>query len=124
MGSRLSTLRSGDIRVVLKDTKAKEQALAKGSISNARVLRQEFPVEIASVPLRIKIHHGKEAEARNRPLITEINKDNRFLPTGAIIRSSWLHGEHTVKTANTGKQRSSVILYLATEALRDKKALP
>jgi hypothetical protein len=37
--------------------------------------------------------------------------------TGAISRVSWLHGERTVKS---GKARSSLIVYLSTESLRDK----
>ena len=39
--------------------------------------------------------------------------------TGAISRVAWLHGERTVK-AKTGKARSSLVVYLSTETLRDK----
>ena len=45
-------LRSGDIRVVLKDTSTKEHAINKGSMGTARVLRQDFPVEVLEVPCR------------------------------------------------------------------------
>jgi len=36
---------------------------------------------------------------------------------GAITRVGWLHGE---RTAKSGKKRSSMVVYLATESLRDK----
>lgn len=110
-------LRSGDIRVVLKDLKEKEHAVKKGSVGSARILRQDFPVEVSGVPLQIKVHHGKEAEARNHTLIQEITKDNRYLTTGAISRVGWLHGE---RTAKSGKARSSLVVYLSTEGLRDR----
>ena len=112
-------LRSGDIRVVLKDQKEKERAIQRGAVGSARILRQDFPVEVSGVPLQIKVHHGKEAEARNHTLVQEITKDNRYLMTGAISRVAWLHGERTVK-AKTGKARSSLVVYLSSETLRDK----
>jgi hypothetical protein len=110
-------LRSGDVRVVLKDSKDKEYAVMKGRVGSARILRQDFPVEVSGVPLQIKVHHGKEAEARNHTLIQEITKDNRYLTTGAISRIGWLHGERTEKS---GKARSSLVVYLSAESLRDK----
>ena len=64
-------LRSGNVGVVLKDLKEKEHAMKKGDVAGARILRQEFPVEVTGVPLQIKVRHGKEAEARNWPLIQE-----------------------------------------------------
>jgi len=39
--------------------------------------------------------------------------------TGVISRVTWLHGERTVKV-KTGKARSSLVIYLSTETLRDK----
>ena len=110
-------LRSGDIRVVLKDTSAKERAVLKGSVGSARVLRQDYPVEVSGVPLQIKVHYGKEAEARNAPLIKEILQDNRYITPHTITRVSWIHGGRTEKA---GKKRSSLIVYLSSEDRRDK----
>ena len=46
-------LRSGDIRVVFKDTKTKDWAIA-AVLENGQgiaILRQEFPLEVMAVPL-------------------------------------------------------------------------
>ena len=46
-------LRSEDIRVALRDTKAKEQAKSMGQVGDVRILRQDYPVEVAGVPVGI-----------------------------------------------------------------------
>jgi len=49
-------LRSGDVRVVLKDLKEKENAMKKGNVGSARILRQDFPVEVS--PQKPAIYSG------------------------------------------------------------------
>jgi hypothetical protein len=110
-------LRSGDIRVVLRDTKAKEQAMRKGSAGDVQVLRQDYPVEVAGVPLTIPITHGREGDARNAPLIHELHKDNKHIQGNLITRVAWIHGN---RSQTAGRARSSLIVYFATEEARDR----
>ena len=62
--------------MVLKDQKEKERVIQRGTVGSARILHQDFPVEVSGVPLQIKVHHRKEAEVRNLTLVQEITKDN------------------------------------------------
>ena len=72
--------------MVLKDQKEKEKAIQRGTMGSARILHQDYPVEVSGVPLQIKVHHGKEVDVRNHTLVTKIIKDNQYLMTGAISR--------------------------------------
>jgi hypothetical protein len=110
-------LRSGDIRVVLRDTKAKEQAMGIGKVGEARILRQDYPVEVAGVPLTIPVAHGGEGSIKNAPLVQEILKNNKHIQGNLITRVAWIHG---ARSQTAGKQRSSLIVYLATEETRDR----
>jgi hypothetical protein len=114
-------LRSGDIRVVFKDVKARDQALCQGDAGESRVLRQDFPAEVAAVPLcDVKIRHGKEAHnGVNTQVIDQITKENRHLSgykPSFISRLSWIHGNRTL---SAGKKRSSLIVYFITETARE-----
>jgi hypothetical protein len=114
-------LRSGDVRVIFKDTKAKEQAVGSGVIGGKRVLRQDFPVEVPAVPLdHVKISHGRAGSGLdNARVIQGITKENKHLPPvqpSSIARLAWIHGERTL---NAGKPRSSLIVYFHSEAARE-----
>ena len=110
-------LRSGDIRVVLRDTKAKEQTMSMGKVGDARILRQDYPVEVAGVPLSIPVAHGGEGSMKNAPLVQEILKSNKHIQGNLITRVAWIHG---ARTQTAGKKRSSLIVYLATEEARNR----
>jgi len=110
-------LRSGDIRVVLKDTKAKEQAISMGEVGDVRILRQDYPVEVAGVSLSIPVAHGGEGNIRNAPLIQEILKNNKHIQGNLVTRVAWIHG---ARSQTAGGKRSSLIVYLATEEARDR----
>ena len=105
---------SGDIRVVLKDNKAKERALAQGKAGDSRVLRQDFPVELIGVLKKVDITHGKEAEVKNRPFIASTLRENKHL--SGITRVAWIHGDRS-KTSQ--KARASLIIHFSTEKARD-----
>jgi len=114
-------LRSGDIRVIFKDTKAKDHAIGIGKGGGAKVLRQDFPVEVPAVPLdQIKIVHGRAGTGvGNKDVIQGITKENKHLPhivPSPIVRLAWIHGNRTL---NAGKKRSSLIMYFCSEAARE-----
>jgi hypothetical protein len=98
----------------------REHALSKGGVGEARVLRQDFPVEVSAVPLMdVKIVHGRAAQGTNATVIQEITKENKHLPAVApspITRLSWIHGNRTL---NAGKKRSSLVVYFCSEAARE-----
>jgi hypothetical protein len=114
-------LRSGDIRVIFKDTKTRDQALIQVDTGESHVLRQDFPAEVAAVALGdIKILHGKEAQrSGNGTSIAQITRENRHLSAikpSFISRLSWIHGNRTL---NAGKKRSSLIVYFVSEEARE-----
>jgi hypothetical protein len=114
-------LRSGDIRIVFKDTKSRDSALHQGPVGDTRILRQDFPIEVSAVPLAdIKIIHNKKGRFHaNNEVILDITGENRHLPPirpTPITRLSWIHGNRTI---NAGKKRLSLIIYFCSEAARE-----
>ena len=72
-------LRSGDIRVVFKDTKTRDHALLQGATGDTRVLCQDFLAEVSAVPLTdVKIKHERAAQGNHR-VISQITKENKYL---------------------------------------------
>jgi len=59
-------LRSGDIRVTLKDQQAKKRAIRAGDRLGERisikVLREDYPVEVLSVPISLRVERGRQAD--------------------------------------------------------------
>jgi HAMP domain-containing protein len=55
-------LRSGDVEVLVKDQADKDRALNQPPIEGIKILRQDYPVEIAAVPLSLRIDSGRNAD--------------------------------------------------------------
>jgi hypothetical protein len=100
----------------------KDYALNMGDAGETRVLRQDFPVEVAGVPLvDAQIVHGKPGRAQgpNSKVIQQITQENRhtmIIKPSPITRLSWIHGNRTL---NAEKKRSSLIVYFRSEEARE-----
>jgi len=59
-------LRSGDIRVTLKDQQAKERAVRVGDRLGERisikVLYKDHPVKVLAVPISLRVERGRQAD--------------------------------------------------------------
>ena len=59
-------LRSGDIRVTLKDQQAKERAVRAGDRLGERigikVLHKDYLVEVLTVPISLRVEKGRQAD--------------------------------------------------------------
>ena len=55
-------LRSGDVEIMVKNQIDKDRALNQPLIKSVKILRQNYPVEIAAVPLFLRINSGKNAD--------------------------------------------------------------
>jgi hypothetical protein len=80
-------LRSGDIRVTLRDQQAKERAVRAGERLGERigikVLREDYPVEVPVVPLSLRVEKGRQAD--NTATIYKIVKQTERLILGHKI---------------------------------------
>jgi hypothetical protein len=111
-------LRSGDIEVHLPDQRSKDAALNTISTPEYKILRQDYPVEIQGVPLRLLVASGEHAD--NNELIRAITTANkRAIPTLTINRIRWLHHPKTHDDRiKEGKTRGSLIVSLPTRAIQ------
>jgi hypothetical protein len=111
-------LRSGDIEVVVPDQKTKDQVLNQKEVEGCKVLRQDYPVEVPSVPLSVTIKNRRDPENENT--IREICRANkRMIPSLAINRVRWLHDDKTQEERRrNGKTRGTVIMSLPTQELQ------
>jgi len=102
-------LRSGDIRVTLKDQQAKERAVRAGDRLGERigikVLREDYPVEILAVPISLRVEKGRQAD--NTATIQEIVKQTeRLIPGLEITRIQWLRQENANQANNENNERT------------------
>jgi len=114
----IRTLRSGDIDVMVPDQAAKDAALNQQETEDFKILRQDYPVEVPSVPLALSIAEGKNAN--NSGLIADITTATRkILPNITITRIRWLHTakEHATRT-EAGKSKGTVIISFPTQAIQ------
>ena len=119
-------LRSGDIRVTMASTQQKETALNKGdSIGQAleaKVLRQDYPVEVQAVPMSIPVKHGKAPD--NTKVIQEmVEGTGRLIPSFTVTRIAWIHGEESVKPRKgetRAPRHASLLVYVPTAELQKK----
>jgi hypothetical protein len=76
-------LRSGDIDVMVPDQATKDKILNQPEIEGIKVLRQDYLIELPSVPLSVSIASGKDVD--NTRLIYEIcAATKRTIPNIAI----------------------------------------
>ena len=68
-------LRSRDVEIIVKNQINKNRALNQLFIKSVKILRQNYPVEIAVVSLFLRINSGKNAN--NVTLIQELTKVNK-----------------------------------------------
>ena len=119
-------LRSGDIRITMASAKQKEAALSNrdhiGQALGAKVLRQDYPVEVQAVPISVPVQHGKSAD--NTKVIQEmIDSTKRLIPNFTATRIAWIHGENSLKPRKGEAQaprHASLIVYVPTAELQRK----
>jgi hypothetical protein len=111
-------LRSGDVEVLVKDQADKDRALNQPPIEGIKILRQDYPVEIAAVPLSLRINSGRNAD--NATLIQELTKATKqIIPTFTANKIRWLNDAKTLSIRKAaGKTQSTVILSLPTQAIQ------
>lgn len=102
-------LRSGDIRVTLRDQQAKERAVRAGDRLGERigikVLREDYPVEVSAVPLSLRVEKGRQAD--NTATIHEIVKQTeRLIPGLEITRIQWLRQENANQAYDENNERT------------------
>jgi len=114
----IRTLRSGDIDVMVPDQKTKDAAINQQGTEGCKILRQDYSVEIAGVPLATRIESGKGAN--NADLIKDITvATQRIISNITISRIRWLHDAKGRETRmQSGKTNGTVILCLPTQALQ------
>jgi hypothetical protein len=119
-------LRSGDVRITMASTQQKEATLNNGdSIGQAigaKVLRQDYPVEVQAVPTSIAVEHGRSAE--NTKTIREmVEGTRRLIPSFTATRIAWIHGKESV-TPRKGETRAprhaSLIVYVPSAEIQKK----
>src|SRR5450756_1142120 len=105
-------LRSGDVEVMVKDQADKDRALNQPILEGIKILRQDYPVEIAAVPLSLPVSNEKGAD--NSEILQEIVKANkRIMPTFAANKVRWLNDAKTLLARKaTGRTRSTIVLSL------------
>jgi hypothetical protein len=116
-------LRSGDVRITLRDNEAKEAVLRNdrevSDLIKARILRQDFPVEVQAVSVKAVKVDCRDM-ANNTDLKQDIIKDNKGnIPNLEITRINWIHGAKSLKPRE-GKEpkAASLILWVPTEEMQ------
>jgi len=120
------TLRSGDIRITMASTQQKETTLNNRDhirqTLGAKVLRQDYPVEVQAVPTSIPVQHGKTAN--NTKVIQEMAESTRrLIPNFSATRVMWIHGEDSLKPRRgetRAPRHASLIVYVPTAELQKK----
>ncbi|KAI6249236.1 hypothetical protein HI914_02963 [Erysiphe necator] len=111
-------MRSHDTEVFVQSSNHRDAALSMEQPKEFKILRKDFPVEIAGVPLSTKIASGKNAD--NTALISSLTNASKVrIPGLQINRIRWLQdGKEHEKARKKGHTRGSVILSLPTEELQ------
>jgi hypothetical protein len=95
-----------------------------GQALGAKVLRQDYPVEVQAVPTSIPVEHGKAPD--NAEVTWEMVEGTRWLiPTFKATRIAWIHGgESSQGRERLGRRsmRPSYVVYVPTVELQIKKA--
>jgi len=118
------TLPRGDIRFTLENPTQKERATrAADTIRkelNAKIIREEYPIEVLGVPTTLPVSSGKGAD--NSTLIREIVQVNGRIITGFdVSRIAWIHGKRSVEPGTNGhvpKSASLIVYDIQKAALR------
>ena len=79
--------------------------------------KEEFPIEIMSIPTSLYIAHRKDAD--NRSLIEALKKANNTLnPIVKITRISWIYRKKLVETRldSSTRRYASLLIHLTIEA--------
>ncbi|KAI6250051.1 hypothetical protein HI914_02081 [Erysiphe necator] len=111
-------MRSHDTEVFVQSSNHRDAVLSMEQPKEFKILRKDFPVEIAGVPLSTKIASEKNAD--NSALISILSNASKMkIPGLQTNRIRWLQGgkEHE-KARKKGHTRGSVILSLPTEELQ------
>jgi hypothetical protein len=112
------TLRSGDVDVLVPDQHDRDTAVNQAETEGFRIIRQDYPVEVAGVPLDLHIEGGRAAD--NLPLRRDVaTATGKIVPGVMVTRIRWLHDtKERENRRRGGKTRGTVIVCLATEAMR------
>ena len=119
-------LRSGDMRITMASAQQKETALKNGdSIGQAlgaKVLRQDYPVEVQAVPISVPVEHGKASN--NTKVIQEmVEGTRRLIPNFTVTRIAWIHGEESIKPKKgetRAPRHASLLVHVPTAELQKK----
>lgn len=117
-------LKSGDIDLHLKDQTTKDKLLNGVHPAGCKVLRKDYLIEVAGVPLDLKVANGKDCN--NDILIRDIKEATKKIVSGvAINRVRWLHDElkptsrRLRKWKNQrNKTRGTLIIGVPTQAIQ------
>ena len=117
------TLPSGDIRLTLENPTQKERATrAADTIQRelkAKIIREDYPIEVLGVPTTLPVTTGKGAD--NSTLIREIVQVNSRMITGFdVSRIAWIHGKRSVEPGTNGHvpKSASLIIYVTNEDIQ------
>jgi hypothetical protein len=113
-------LPSGDVRVTLENPTQKERAiLMPGALKEqlgAKIIREEFPIEVLGVPTSLPVCHGRDAD--NSETIKKIKQGTeRLIPGLEVSRIAWIHGKKSLLARKDGKapRAASLIIYITKE---------
>ena len=104
-------MRSGDIRVTVtnKDYVTKNKESLQHQM-DAKILREDYPVEVLAVPRSLAVQEGKDAN--NSALLRELSTANgKIIPGIQLTRVSWIHQQPPASQLQ--KTRGSLILSIA-----------
>ena len=119
-------VRSGDIRITMASTQQKEATLNDrdhvGQTLGAKLLRQDYPVEVQAVPTSIPVQHGKAAD-NTRTIQEMVESTRRLIPNFTATIIMWIHGEDSLRPKK-GEARvprhASLIVHVPTTELQKK----
>jgi len=113
-------LPSGDVRVTLENPSQKERAtLMPGTLKqqlDAKIIKEDFPIEVLGVPTSLPVQHGREAD--NSETIKKIKQSTeRIIPGFEVSRVAWIHGKKSLQPRRDGRvpQAASLIIYTTKE---------
>jgi hypothetical protein len=112
------TLRSGDVDVLVPNQQDKDTAVNQAETEGFKIIRQDYPVEVAGGPLDLHIEGGKAADnsALKRDIATATGK---IVPGVMLTRIRWLHDtKERDNRRKAGKNRGTIIVCLPTEAMQ------
>jgi hypothetical protein len=117
-------LRSGDVDIYVPDQAEKDRVLNQPESEGIKILRQNYIIEIPSVPLTLGVSCCKGAD--NNTIIKDIcDGSKKLVPGIAIDNIQWLHSPEAQSRRNgatnaKAKTRGTILIAVPTQAIQTK----